>query len=135
MPTVPAEVRDRVRRRAQSCREHCRLSQVANPFLRFQVEHVVARQHGGETVDANLACAHCNRHKGPNLAGLDPQPGQLTPLYHPRRQPWGDHFEFVGPVVVGRTDAGRTTVRLLNVNAPRRAELRSVGGQLWRPSP
>ena len=41
-----------------------------------------------------LACSHCNLHKGPNLAGIDPVGKKIEPLYHPRTQPWNDHFEF-----------------------------------------
>lgn len=45
--------------------------------LGFHVDHIIPRQHGGLTQLDNLAlaCLHCNRHKGPNLAGLDPLDG------------------------------------------------------------
>ena len=56
----------------------------------FQLDHVIARQHGGATETENLAyaCYHCNAHKGPNIAGVDPETGQLTRLYRPRRDLW-----------------------------------------------
>lgn len=55
------------------------------PFT-FSVDHIVARQHGGPTVLENLAlaCLHCNRHKGPNIAGTDPSTGEIVRLFHPR---------------------------------------------------
>ena len=65
--------------------EYCRLPTAYDP-LPFQVDHIIAQQHGGETVIENLAwsCLHCNKHKGPNIAGIDPVSGQLVPLFHPR---------------------------------------------------
>ena len=43
-----------------------------------QPDHIVAVQHGGETVSENLAlaCCDCNLLKGPNLASVDPVTGQ-----------------------------------------------------------
>src|SRR5437016_3905081 len=40
--------------------------------VRFHVEHIVARQHGGSDTVENLAlaCPECNRHKGTNLTGI-----------------------------------------------------------------
>jgi len=52
----------------------------------FEIDHIIARQHGGGTLLSNLAlsCLHCNAHKGPNIAGLDPLTRKLTKLFHPR---------------------------------------------------
>jgi 5-methylcytosine-specific restriction endonuclease McrA len=43
-------------------------------FGAIQIDHIIARQHGSRTELDNLAlaCVHCNRFKGPNVAGLDP---------------------------------------------------------------
>jgi hypothetical protein len=52
----------------------------------YQIDHIIAKQHGeGDELD-NLpfACIHCNRYKGPNIAGIDPETGELTRLFHPR---------------------------------------------------
>jgi hypothetical protein len=87
----------------------------------FQVDHVIARQHGGATVSANLAlaCYHCNLHKGPNIASLDPPgTGSLTRLFNPRSDAWADHFDWAGAAVVGLTPTGRATVLVLNMNDP-----------------
>ncbi|MCC6538363.1 MAG: HNH endonuclease [Bryobacterales bacterium] len=64
--------RDLVRRAAERC-EYCRLPQFGLP-LPFQIDQVIATQHDKETELSNLAlaCPHCNRHKGPNIAGRDP---------------------------------------------------------------
>jgi hypothetical protein len=113
--------RDLVRRvwsRAAGRCEYCRIPQFAFP-LPFQIDHILAEKHGGETVDGNLAlaCPHCNRFKGPNIAGLDPATGELTRLFDPRRDAWEDHFQLHGPSVVGSTPIGRTTVDVLAMNA------------------
>jgi hypothetical protein len=101
--------------------------------LPFQVDHIIAEQHGGATVFNNLAwsCLHCNKHKGPNIAGIDPVTQQLVGLFDPRRQQWVRHFSWNGPVLVGRTRTGRATIRVLAMNDPDfvayRAELMEEG--------
>ena len=78
----------------------------------------VARQHGGLTVLENLAlaCLHCNRHKGPNIAGADPNTGELVRLFHPRLDHWNEHFEWAGAELAGRTTVGRVTIHVLAIN-------------------
>jgi hypothetical protein len=119
-------LRRMVRRRAGNVCEYCRLPQASSRFVRFHIEHIVARQHGGATHADNLAlaCGHCNRRKGPNIAGLDPQTGQLAPLFHPRRDRWADHFTWNGTIIVGKTPVERVTVALLAMNDWQRVELR-----------
>lgn len=81
----------------------------------------------------NLAfsCLHCNLHKGPNIAGIDPATGLLTPLFNPRTDIWPEHFAWAGFELVGRTAIGRVTVRVLDFNEPEfvavRATLREEG--------
>jgi hypothetical protein len=88
--------------------------------LPFHIDHIIARQHGGATVLENLAfsCLHCNRHKGPNIAGTDPSTGKLVRLFHPRKDRWKAHFEWNGAVLVGRTVIGRATINVLSINDP-----------------
>ena len=116
-----------IRTRAQNRCEYCHSHQNDEPFFRFQVEHIIAKQHGGGDEDTNLAlaCPHCNLHKGPNLAGLDPFDDALTPLFHPRLHRWEEHFAHRGPLIMGQTAVGRTTVRVLNMNDRLRVELRA----------
>jgi len=121
-----AALRDTIRRRAGDRCEYCPVPQAATPFMPFHIEHVIARQHGGADDADNLAlsCDRCNAHKGPNLSAVDPESGGLIELYHPRRDTWQDHFQMQSGVVVGLTARGRATVRLLNMNAPGRVQLR-----------
>ena len=116
-----AEVRARAGERCEYCRIHQR-----HYVLTFHVEHIVARQHGGSDDGANLAwaCHFCNRYKGPNLAGLDPDTGHLTRLFHPRTDVWTTHFHVQAGRIVGRTPEGRTTVQVLNMNQPERVRTR-----------
>jgi 5-methylcytosine-specific restriction endonuclease McrA len=121
-------LRELVRRRARDRCEYCHIHQEDEPFFRFQIEHVVPRQHGGQTVESNLAlaCRSCNLHKGPNLTGIDPATGNIVPLLDPRRQDWGDHFAVRDAFVVGLTATGRTTAQVLAMNAPSRIRLRAL---------
>jgi hypothetical protein len=111
-------------------RIYCRTRQFDEPFITYPVEHVIARQHGGTDDEENLAlaCPQCNLHKGPNLAGIDPENGVLESLSHPRRHSWDEHFESRGARIVGRTSVGRTTIRVLSMNDSARVELRSEAG-------
>ncbi len=94
----------------------------------LHVEHIRPRKHGGTDDEENLclACIDCNLHKGSNLAGIDPETGALTELFHPRRQKWDDHFTWDGIFLVGRTAVGRTTVQVLDMNTEAQLELRST---------
>lgn len=104
-------------RRADSCCEYCRLPQAFIP-LPFEIDHIIALKHRGPTIAANLAlaCSACNNHKGPNIAGIDPISGAIVRLFHPRRHKWTWHFRWDGPILVGRTPIGRTTIEVLEIN-------------------
>ncbi len=130
---VSASVRRLVKERAALLCEYCHMREAWEPFFIDHVEHITARQHGGADEPDNLAfaCHHCNLLKGPNLASLDPDTGTLTLLFHPRSQNWNDHFAIAGGLIVGRTPAGRTTVFLLQMNAPHRVELRIENADAW----
>jgi hypothetical protein len=94
----------------------------------FQIDHIIARQHGGKTELENLAlaCIHCNRFKGPNVAGLDPESREIVRLFHPRRDSWADHFVWDGPELKARTQMGRVTIAVLVINDPEIVAVRSV---------
>lgn len=90
------------------------------------MEHIIARQHGGDDTPENLALARhrCNLHQGPTLTGLDQDTGALTRLFHPRQDRWAEHFELLQGQIVGLTEVGRTTAALLQMNTTTRVELR-----------
>ena len=111
--------------RARSRCEYCQMPQEYDGFT-HEIDHVIAKKHGGRTLANNLvlACFPCNNHKGPNIAGLDPATRKLTPLFNPRRHKWERHFRWEGAYLVGRTPSGRVTVVVLETNAPERVLLR-----------
>jgi hypothetical protein len=121
------EVLEAVRIRANAACEYCRLPEDFSD-VPFEVEHILPVQHSGSDALGNLAyaCLHCNRHKGPNLAGIDRQTSRtkLVRLFHPRRHSWSHHFRWDGSRLVGRTPIGRVTVELLAMNDPIRLALR-----------
>lgn len=113
-----AQVRKQVRTRAAVRCEYCGLHEDDSALIGHQIEHIIPRKHGGSDDVENLAlaCVACNLYKGPNLSGLDPDTGELTPLFHPRQQIWADHFAFDGLDIVPLTAVGRTTVAVLRLN-------------------
>ncbi len=100
------------------------------PFdlLTFQVDHIIARKHHGtdESDNLALACFACNNHKGPNVAGIDGDSGDVVQLFHPRRDRCEEHFEWNGASLVGLTPTGRVTVDVLAINLPHRIRLREA---------
>ena len=112
--------------RARDCCEYCRMPQIYDE-IPFEIDHVIAEQHGGETIASNLAlaCFADNHHKGPNLAGIDPKTGKRTWLFDPRRHNWGRHFRWDGPILVGRTAIGRATIAVLGINLDHRVRQRT----------
>ena len=114
-----------VSRRAREICEYCHLPQAVHP-LPFQIDHIIAQQHHGETGPDNLAlsCLRCNSHKGPNLSGYDWEANEVVRLFHPRYDDWEEHFAWEGPWLRGKTQIGRVTIDVLTINAPSYIELR-----------
>jgi hypothetical protein len=92
----------------------------------FQLDHVRARTHGGETTVVNLAlaCFACNVYKAGHASGYDPVTDKLQPLFNPRTESWNRHFKWRGPYLHGKTAKGRTTIEVLRINLPERVEHR-----------
>jgi len=120
-------LRQLVWQRAGNACEYCHIPQQFD-VLPFQIDHIIAEKHHGPTVEDNLAlsCYADNAYKGPNIAGIDSLTGQLTRLFHPRQDEWGAHFEWNGPVVLGRTAIDRTTIDVLKINLLERVEHRQL---------
>ena len=113
--------------RARSLCEYCLMPQEFDGFT-HEIDHAIAKKHGGLTVSGNLvlACFPCNNHKGPNIAGIDPVTRKLTPLFNPRRHKWARHFYWEGGRLRGRTAIGRVTILVLEMNAPERVLFREA---------
>jgi hypothetical protein len=119
--------RQLVRDRAANRCEYCHVHQRYYPDFTFHIEHIVARQHGGANDIDNLAlaCHLCNNKKGPNLSGIDPVAGRLTPLFNPRQDNWDEHFSLgADGRITGWTAIGRTTLYVLGMNTEIRVQIR-----------
>lgn len=121
-----------VRERATGRCEYCRIPQAALPWANFQIEHIIARQHGGNDDLENLAlaCRRCNLQKGPNLSSIDRDTGLLIQLFNPRLHIWSEHFVIREHRIVGLTAIGRATASLLDMNDHDRVQLRAELAEL-----
>jgi hypothetical protein len=122
-----SELQWAVRERAKHRCEYCRFPEGFSEAP-FQIDHVIARQHGGTESLENLAfaCCFCNRYKGPNLSGVDPLSGRVVPLFHPRHDHWEEHFQWNGSWLVARTATGRATIQALRLNRPDATAVRQI---------
>lgn len=123
---VSAAVRQKVAVRAGHRCEYCRCPDAfsTSPFC---VEHIVPLSLGGGSEFSNLAfsCAGCNAHKYDHQSGTDPLSGERVKLFHPRKNAWGDHFEWSADCldVIGLSKSGRATIEKLKLN---RKNIRSL---------
>jgi hypothetical protein len=124
---IPAALRRLVYDRSNGYCEYCFTPELAS-FASHEVDHIIAEKHGGLTQEDNLAlsCSLCNKHKGSDLASIDQKTGEITPLYHPRRDRWSDHFCLTGAEFTPLTPIGRVTVRLLQLNRDDRIKERQL---------
>ena len=115
---IATSLRRLVEERASDRCEYC-LIPAEITFFPHEVDHIIAEKHEGETIAENLAltCWRCNRHKGADLGSFDPQTGDFCFLFNPRTQRWEEHFKQENFEIIGLTPEGRTTVRLLQLNA------------------
>ena len=125
---IPAALRRLVEERAKHECEYCLLpAKVA--FFSHEIDHIIAEKHGGETNADNLAltCWRCNRYKGSDLGSFDPETGNFSFLFNPRKQKWKANFIFSEVVIIGLTPEGRTIIKLLQMNSEERlAERRKL---------
>jgi len=127
MSEIDSSLRKLVRLLAGGLCEYCLISDRFT-LAEHEIDHVIAVKHGGRTVEENLAlcCTVCNRYKGSDIASIDPETGQLTPLFHPRVDRWDDHYQLRSGEIIARTAMGRGTIRLLRMNRPTRIRERQL---------
>ncbi|MCB0228161.1 MAG: HNH endonuclease [Anaerolineales bacterium] len=125
MARIASSTRVMVAARAMHSCEYCLVHWDYTAFA-HEVDHIVARKHGGASDPDNLAyaCAQCNRFKGSDIAAPDPETGDLAYLFDPRTMPWSDHFALDGPRIIGLSAIGRATEKLLRLNQIDRVLLR-----------
>jgi HNH endonuclease len=127
MPEVDSALRQHVRARASGCCEYCGISERFT-LAEHEIDHVIARKHGGATEESNLAlsCTLCNRFKGSDIASIDPESSLLVPLFNPRTDRREEHYRLHNGEFVALTAIGRATVRLLRLNIPARVRERNL---------
>jgi len=130
---VSEELRAEVARRAGQRWEYCLIHEDDAGFS-HQVDHIVSRKHGGSSAADNLAyaCVICNRHKGSDVASIDPRTGGIVRLFNPRSDHWADHFQLEGAVIEPVSGIGSATASLLRLNAPERISERALLQSLGR---
>lgn len=106
---------------------------------KLELDHLIPASKGGLPTEKNLwlACRVCNGHKSDKTTGIDPQTGDVLPLFNPRKQRWTDHFQWSedGLRAIGITPTGRATVTALKLDSDEdaiecRKQWISVG---WHP--
>ncbi len=130
-PILPPALRDQVRAISHGVCAYCRSLEELS-VTAFEIDHIIPLSAGGASKLDNLclACTACNRLKGSRQEAIDPTTGAVSPLFHPHRHPWFDHFRWNQDQteIVGLTPTGRATVDALQMNRPQLVRLR----RLWR---
>jgi HNH endonuclease len=126
---LPASLKQAVLERAYGCCEYC-ISQADYSPDPFSYEHIIPSARGGKSELENLAlsCLGCNFQKYISTDAIDPLTEERVPLYHPRRDRWGDHFVWNDDftLIEGKTPTGRATVERLRLNREGVVNLRQV---------
>jgi 5-methylcytosine-specific restriction endonuclease McrA len=131
--SISASIRNQVIRRAKNCCEYCQLSQQGQEAT-FHIDHILPVSAGGETIVDNLAlaCVSCSLRKAARQTAIDPETREDTPLFHPRKHRWKDHFQWLGFRVIGITPIGRATVNTLQINRSLIISIREEEAKLGR---
>jgi hypothetical protein len=115
---VSAKLAAQVQSRANFVCEYCKIPEQLSS-LSFEVDHIIARIHGGNSTLENLAwtCPVCNLFKGTNLTSIDRENGRVVRLFNPRRENWHNHFALKEGLILPLSAIGRVTVFLLRMNS------------------
>lgn len=126
-PLSRAAKRLQVARRAGFLCEYCR-SPDGHSTHAFSLEHAWPKaKDGGDDLDnLVLSCQGCNNHKYTHTEAVDPQTGEVVPLFNPRIQVWEQHFTWSEDHLEVRalTAIGRAAIALLHLNRERLRTLR-----------
>jgi len=117
MRQIPIALRRLVVERAANRCEYCGLAQ-AGQSATFHIDHAFPVSAGGATTAENLAlaCVSCSLRKSARQIVLDPQTGEIAPIFNPRQAQWREHFGWDDVLVFGKTPTGRATVAALQMN-------------------
>src|SRR4051812_25902994 len=126
---VPAALRRRVRARFVDRCAYCLTAEALIAAI-FEIEHIIPRSAGGETVFDNLclACPTCNRFKADRQVVRDGATGKDVLLFQPQSDAWNDHFSWSkdGTEIIPLTPTGRATIVALRMNRPQLLRVRRM---------
>jgi hypothetical protein len=121
MKNLSETIRQAIRTRAGNRCEYC-LCHQDYVMGQLQIDHIIPLAKGGPDIAENLclACELCNQYKWTKTEGIDPQTKERTPLFHPCRDRWHEHFTWSddGTKILGLTPCGRAMVSALRLNNP-----------------
>lgn len=109
--------------------ENCHTPEDFSPDT-FDIEHITSLFLGGSNDEDNLAlaCGGCNTNKHMHSAWTDTFTGLPSPLFHPRKDNWSEHFSWSDDfnLLIGLTPIGRATLELLQMNREQLVNLRKA---------
>ena len=126
---VPAELRRQIRARFANRCAYCGTVESLTVAI-VEIEHIVPRWAGGETVFVNLrlVCPTCNRYKAHRQTAVAPLLGQTVSLFHPQQQQWEDRFAWneATTEIIGLTPTGQAIIDALRMKCPQLLGLRRM---------
>jgi hypothetical protein len=126
---IPADLRRQVRALFSGYCAYCRTAEGLTAAT-FEVEHVIPRSTGGETILTNLclACPTCNRCKADRIVAFDPETKAEAPLFRPQQDAWSAHFAWNDDAteIMALTPTGGATIVALRMNRPSLVRLRRM---------
>ncbi len=114
---IPEKLRAKVAERAHFRCEYCRRLE-SDSFIKYQIDHIISRKHGGLTVLGNLAycCPICNSNKGSDIATILKDEDVLVGLFHPRKHNWFEHYDVSEGLLNAKTAIAEATIKVLDLN-------------------
>jgi HNH endonuclease len=124
--TISSAIRQQLSERAKRRCEYCLLHE-DHSIKRHEPDHIIPKKHGGKDVSGNLAwaCFQCNRFKGSEVAAFDSETGNLTPIFNPRQHHWTEHFFIESGMIMPKSEIGRVTILVLQLNRSGRVSVRA----------
>ena len=125
---VSKYIRNLVIKRAFGLCEYCLLHE-SQSFIGFEIDHIISIKHGGRNQADNLAyaCLYCNQYKGSDIGTILLQSDEYVRFYHPRKDRWNDHFEFIDALISPKTSIAQATIKILQMNNSDRL----IERQIW----
>lgn len=68
----------------------------------------------------------CNQNKGTDLGTYLPDSKRLVRLFNPKKDSWNSNFEVQDGVIIGKTNIGLATIKVLDLNNIDRIILRQT---------